>query len=147
MKQSDLNEILKRPAIAARNSAISEARHARLLASLSAKPEAPLVKDSQGELKGQGSGQVRYRVDWVLYSCQPLDWDNAAASVKPAQDALVELGWIPSDDWKTLEGTAISKKVKTKAEQRTEITITQLMRLPHIIKTDIRVRKLIRRGK
>lgn len=86
----------------------------------------PLVKSPSGQQASSGSGQQRYRIHFTIYSCHPLDWDNAAASIKPAQDAIVRAGWLPSDDWRTLEGTAISAKVKTKAEQRTEVTIELL---------------------
>jgi len=89
-------------------------------------PTRPLVQDTPREQTRPRGGEGRYRVSWTLYACHPLDWDNAAASVKPAQDALVELGWISGDDWKTLEGSARSVAVHSKAEERTEVVIERI---------------------
>lgn len=58
--------------------------------------------------------------------CQPMDWDNAAASIKAAQDALVTEGWLPSDDWKTLEGEAVCVKVKHRKQQKTIVEIEKV---------------------
>jgi hypothetical protein len=85
-----------------------------------------LVAGGKGKQAGASGGQERYRIHFTIYACQPLDWDNAAGSIKPIQDALVEAGWLPADDWKTLEGIAISKKANTKKEQRTVVTIERI---------------------
>lgn len=55
-----------------------------------------------------------------------MDWDNAAASIKPLQDAIVATGLLPGDDWQTLEGQVHTFKVRKKTEERVEI---QLLRL------------------
>jgi hypothetical protein len=48
------------------------------------------------------------------------------ASIKEAQDILVTLGWLPGDGWNELTGSARSVRVRTRAEQRTEIKITRI---------------------
>ena len=103
-----------------------DAGHERLPTQERAQPARSLVRDSPSKQAGQGGGQERYRVTWRLYSYQPLDWDNAAASIKAAQDALVEDGWLPDDNYRVLEGSAVSIKVNTRTEQRTEVTIERI---------------------
>ena len=61
-----------------------------------------------------------------MFCCHPLDWDNCAASIKAAQDALVTEGWLPSDDWRTLEGEAKCVKVSHLHEQKTTVEITRV---------------------
>lgn len=73
-----------------------------------------------------GNGE-RYHVAWTIYTVCPADWDNAAASIKGMQDELVDLGFLPGDDWQVLEGTAKAVKVSTRAEQGVTVAITRLM--------------------
>lgn len=75
--------------------------------------------------KGVKSG-ARYHIRFTVYSIYPRDWDNLAASVKQLQDAVVEAGWLPDDNWKVLTGEAIPAKAKTRAEQRTVIEIRSI---------------------
>jgi hypothetical protein len=57
---------------------------------------------------------------------RPRDWDNACAAVKQLQDEMVRAGWLPDDDWRTLEGAVVSAKAKDKASVGTAITIERL---------------------
>jgi len=69
----------------------------------------------------------RYRVEFTIYSCQPCDWDNAVASCKFLQDALVEAGWLPDGDgWQELEGSAKAVKVAHRSDQRVVVEITRV---------------------
>lgn len=56
-----------------------------------------------------------------------MDWDNASFSIKPLQDAMKAAGLIPDDDWRTLEGQAVVRKVGTRANER---VVVELERLP-----------------
>jgi Holliday junction resolvase RusA-like endonuclease len=91
-------------------------------------PERParetLVSPVPGEAAGRASSQGRFSVTFKIFSCRPLDFDNAFT--KPLQDALVEAGLLPGDDWRTLEGRVASHKARSKAEERTEVTIERL---------------------
>jgi hypothetical protein len=98
----------------------------RLDTVVSAKPAASLDANPAREKTGTGGVQPRHHISWTIYACHPLDWDNAAASIKEAQDILVTLGWLPGDGWNELTGSARSVRVRTRAEQRTEIKITRI---------------------
>ena len=113
-------------AATARARRVDQADDARLRPEVCAQPAPPLGRRAEGEAQGEPGRRPRYRVDWTLYSCQPLDWDNLAGSVKEAQDRLVELGWIPGDDWEVLEGSATTRKVGKRKEQRLEVVITRV---------------------
>lgn len=80
-----------------------------------------------GEEKGEESlergNTARYHITFTYYSATPCDYDNYRS--KPLQDLLVAAGIIPGDDWKTLQGTVISRKCKP-GEERTEIEIVEL---------------------
>jgi hypothetical protein len=65
-----------------------------------------------------------------IFSCQPMDWDNASFSVKPLQDAMKAAGLIPDDDWRTLEGRAVATKCATRAEERVEVLLERLEDAP-----------------
>ena len=98
----------------------------RLLAEISSQHARPLDKDARRDCESARGSEGRYRVVWLLHMCQPMDWDNAAASVKGAQDALVTEGWLPSDDWKTLEGEARCVKVSHRKDQKTVVEIERI---------------------
>lgn len=83
-----------------------------------------LVNRTPRETKGGNSLTCRYRIIFTFYACRPLDWDNC--NVKQLQDIMVQVGLLPSDDWKVLEGHIISKKAHTREEERTEIVIERL---------------------
>jgi Holliday junction resolvase RusA-like endonuclease len=53
---------------------------------------------------------------------RPLDWDNYR--LKDLQDCLVHAGLLAGDEWNILEGSVVSCKAHTKAEEKTEIEIT-----------------------
>jgi len=74
---------------------------------------------------GSSSPRRRYFVTFIIYACHPMDWDNPFT--KPLQDLLVNRGLIPSDNWQTLEGCVKSRKVATKTEERTELTIEMIL--------------------
>lgn len=76
--------------------------------------------------QGKGRTQGRYRITFRCYRCSPMDWDNAAASMKRLQDSIVEAGLLPDDNWRVLEGAVVSAKAASKAEERTEIEIVRL---------------------
>ena len=95
-------------------------------AAVGQKPGAALVESRRRKAAGARSRGEVYRVDFILYGRQPFDWDNAAASVKEMQDAMVDLGWLPGDDWDVLEGSARGRPVKTEAEERVEAVLTRL---------------------
>ena len=77
--------------------------------------------------KGGTHGGRRYRVQFILYQCQPCDWVNAAGACKQVEDALVKAGWLPDGDgWRELEGSAKSVKVSHKNEQRVEAVLTRI---------------------
>ena len=88
-------------------------------AKVSSKPAASLDGNAAGKAAGATGRQPKYRIEFTLYACQPLDFDNATGSIKEILDAIVTAGWLPGDDWRTLEGEARSVKVRHKAEQRT----------------------------
>jgi hypothetical protein len=112
------------------NRANRDAIIARILARQKPEPKSgqALVRPSQRKGPRQeraGSGGY-YRIKFVVHATQPRDWDNLSASVKQIQDAIVEAGWLPDDDWKTLEGTVVSAKATTEEEERTEVTIERM---------------------
>lgn len=88
----------------------------------------PLVEVFKREAAGKRSVSKgeRYRVTFVIYAVRPRDWDNLAASCKQLQDAIVEDGWLPDDNWRVLEGAVVSAKAKTKSEERTEVRISRI---------------------
>ena len=98
----------------------------RLPAEVGAQLAPALVADAPRQQESARGGEARYRVSWTMFCCHPLDWDNAAASIKAAQDALVTEGWLPSDDWKTLEGEAVCVKVKHRKQQKTIVEIEKV---------------------
>lgn len=71
-----------------------------------------------------GRTQRRFAITFYCYSVRPLDWDNW--STKQLQDCLVEVGILADDNWRALEGRVISRKAKTKAEERTEVHIQEI---------------------
>ncbi len=117
-------------AAAAVNRANREAVIARILARQKSEPQPgpALVRPAKRETPRKeriGAGG-HYRIKFIVYAVRPRDWDNLSASVKQLQDAIVEAGWLPDDDWKTLEGTVVSAKAATEEEERTEVTIERM---------------------
>jgi hypothetical protein len=83
-----------------------------------------LVSDAPGEDAGRKIPSGRYRIRFVVYSTRPCDWDNYRT--KALQDCVVAAGFIPDDGWRTLEGEVVTRKAKTKIEERTVIEIWKL---------------------
>lgn len=80
--------------------------------------------NTQREETGSPFDPIRHRITFEVYAVRPCDYDNYFC--KPLQDLLVNLGFLPDDNWRVLEGCVISRRAKTKSEERTEITIEQL---------------------
>jgi hypothetical protein len=72
-----------------------------------------------------GSSGPRYHATYYLYSNRPYDVDNFAGSVKAIQDALVDLGWLPDDGWKTLSAAFICRWCP-QVEKRIEIVLMRM---------------------
>ena len=85
-----------------------------------------LVSVPERERPGKSSSPGRYHINLAIYSTRPRDWDNLAASCKQLQDVLVEVGWLPDDNYRVLSGSVSSIKCKTKAEHRTVVTLYRL---------------------
>ena len=95
------------------------------------KPEPCPGSQQVGQPKRKGpcrahSGR-RYLIQFTVFTCQPSDWDNCAASCKLTQDELVRQGWLPDGDgWRELEGSAKAVKCAHKSEQRTVVVLTRI---------------------
>jgi hypothetical protein len=68
----------------------------------------------------------RFRITFTVYAVRPADYDGY--DIKHLQDWCVKAALIPDDNWRILEGSVISRKAHTKAEERTFIEITPLWR-------------------
>lgn len=125
MKLSDeqLREVLRRNATLAR-------RNPGLVGLPASQPQssARLSLEPIGERETPGGvgAPGRYRITFRVYARRPQDWDNPVSGCKRLQDLLVTSGFLPCDDWKSLEGSVISLKAETKKEERTEIEITRI---------------------
>lgn len=64
----------------------------------------------------------RHRICFTIYAVHPCDWDGY--HIKELQDMLIHASILPDDNWGFLQGEVISEKAHSKAEERTEITIT-----------------------
>lgn len=60
---------------------------------------------------------------FIVHSVRPCDWDGY--DIKALQDFLITAGIIPDDGWKTLSGRVVSRKAATKADEKTEIILSQ----------------------
>lgn len=83
-------------------------------------PGLPLEQAAQGE---SPSGKS-FTVCFTVYSRRPCDWDNYR--LKELQDCLVHAGLLPGDAWDQLQGQVITRKARTKAEERTEVFIKEI---------------------
>ena len=75
--------------------------------------------------KGEEARSNRTRIVITRYSCRPLDCDNYAGGCKPALDQLRYAKLIHDDSPEHIEVEFKQVKVKTKAEERTEIEISE----------------------
>lgn len=66
-----------------------------------------------------------YTLAITRYSTKTLDVDNLAGGCKPLIDQIRYAHLIPDDNPESVEITFTQVKVKTQAEQRTEVRITQ----------------------
>lgn len=65
-----------------------------------------------------------FEIVFAIYTTNPADWDNW--DCKYLQDWICKAGLLPGDGWKTLTGRVYSRKVPTKAEEKTVVTLTAL---------------------
>lgn len=72
-------------------------------------------------LQGKAESSLRFKIRFTIYAVSPADWDGW--HIKELQDLLVHAGCIPSDKWSTLSGEVLSRKVKTKEEEKTVVEI------------------------
>lgn len=112
-----LAKIRSNPALAQRNPHLAPA---------SAEPESHPGQTSDAARPHQASNPTRYAVSFRSFRCQPQDPDNAY--VKGSLDCLRYAKLIP-DDSSTFIDLHIypDTKVRTRKEERTEITITELL--------------------
>jgi hypothetical protein len=66
----------------------------------------------------------RFRITFTVYAARPADYDGY--DIKHLQDWCVKAALIPDDNWRILEGSVISRKAHSKADERTEIEVTPL---------------------
>ena len=84
-------------------------------------PHEPLAAD-----EGKGKGKVRHHVRFERCACALLDKDNLYGSVKFACDALRYLGLIRDDDPDSIELTVTQRRVRTRRECGTHISIEEV---------------------
>lgn len=114
MTRDEFNALLRRPALAKRNPAIcSEGTSAVMECAVG---DGPLAAP-----QAQASDSGRYLVRVVSYRTRLLDEDNLAE--KYHVDACRYAGLIPTDSPDRTTIHVSQEKVKTKAEERTEIMI------------------------
>lgn len=120
LTSEQLDAILKRPAIAKVNPDLAGIP--------SGKSEQParrsLVRAAPRKAKSDAGPPRRFAITFICFSLRPLDYDNW--SVKELQDCIVEVGILDDDNWRALEGRVVSRKAKTKAEERTEVHIQEI---------------------
>lgn len=83
-----------------------------------------LVRAPKRKVSRSLGAKERYRVIFTVHAVRPPDWDNAF--IKSLQDCLVTAGLLPSDDYGSLEGSVISKKVQETAQEKTTIEIIRI---------------------
>lgn len=74
--------------------------------------------------RGKAPRRAGFEIVFTVFAIRPNDWDNVWT--KPLQDHLVRAGILDDDRWDFLAGRVLCCKAKTKAEERTEITITRI---------------------
>lgn len=80
-----------------------------------------LVSALPGEVESGFRPPRRAKILFRVFACRPADWDGY--HIKELQDLLVHAGILDGDKWDLLEGQIISEKVRSEAEERTEIEI------------------------
>jgi hypothetical protein len=91
-------------------------------------PKLPLVKVPKTKEPSKdctAKCNPQYTLSITRYSTKTLDVDNLAGGCKPLIDQIRYAHLIPDDNPESVEITFSQVKVKTQAEQRTEVTITK----------------------
>ena len=117
MTTEQLNELLRRPAIAKANPMVCSVPSI-------AEPEQVICHEPLEEASGKEKVPGRFLLSVVSYRMRLIDPDNLCA--KYAIDCLRYAGAIPDDSEKFIEIKVSQKKCKRKTRERTEITIEQL---------------------
>jgi hypothetical protein len=81
----------------------------------------PLVSPQQREEARWYGVAKRFEITFTIYAVRPCDYDGY--DIKSIQDSLVRAKIIPDDKWSVLSGRIVSRKARTKAEEKTEIKI------------------------
>ena len=68
-------------------------------------------------------GMERIRVSFTGYRVRPIDPDGFAGSTKDLLDGIRRADLIPDDSWRHIKLETQQEKVKTYAEERTEVEI------------------------
>ena len=76
-----------------------------------------------GAIQREKQGVGRIRVSFTGYRVRPIDPDGFAGSTKDLLDGIRRAGLIPYDSWRDITLETQQEKVKTYAEERTEIEI------------------------
>jgi len=84
----------------------------------------PLDLTPEGEEACWYDADAKFEITFTVYSVRPCDWDGY--DIKHLQDWLVQAGFLPNDDWKTLSGRCVSAKAATKDDEKTVIEVSQL---------------------
>jgi hypothetical protein len=91
-------------------------------------PKLPLVKVPKTKEPSKdctAKCNPQYTLAITRYSTKTLDVDNLAGGSKPLIDQIRYAHLIPDDNPESVNITFSQVKVKTQAEQRTEVTITK----------------------
>jgi hypothetical protein len=91
-------------------------------------PKLPLVKVHKSKETSKdctAKCSPQYTLSITRYSTKTLDVDNLAGGCKPLIDQIRYAHLISDDNPESVEITFSQVKVKTQAEQRTEVTITK----------------------
>ncbi len=112
LTKEEYDELMSRPAIKARNQAPS------------AESQSLVQHEPLGAPEGKASHATRYALSVTSYRVRLTDPDNLCP--KYFVDSLRYAGLIPDDTCRDIELSIRQVRVKTKAEQRTEIELIPL---------------------
>jgi len=88
------------------------------------KPQPTQTPALGGTIPGKEEGVRRVVVRFTGYRVKPLDPDNFAGSTKDLLDGLRHAGLIQGDEWWRITLETEQVRVKSYAQERTEITIS-----------------------
>lgn len=80
------------------------------------------VSPKAGPAKKPARTGEQWRLHVVRHGVRDLDGDNLTGAYKQLQDALVDVGLLPFDDWKTLRATHDQTRAK-RGETGTTLTL------------------------